>query len=134
MAVESLPFDTLDRASSAHGKGGGIVPVTRRGMLGMLSRGGLVMVGSLAALAATSGTVHADGEVCRQVACCNLKKCDDCAQEGCDFFCPSGWTKRSWGCVAGTRPILCGECQDGGTNCHNGNSYICSIVIDHNAC
>jgi len=132
MAVGRISPDTPDHESFAHGQGDDIEPVARRGVLGMLSRGGLVMVAALAGVVATSGTAQAHG--CRHVACCHLARCNNCARQGCDFSCPSGWTKRSWGCVAGARPILCGECQKGGTNCWNGSSYNCSIMIDQNAC
>ncbi|MGH3912404.1 MAG: hypothetical protein ACRDTC_03175 [Pseudonocardiaceae bacterium] len=121
-----------DRAPAAQKNNGKAVPVTRRGALGMLSRGGIIVVAALAGLAATSGTARA--QEC-QVACCNLARCDsECTQQSCDFSCPDGWTKRSWGCVAGTKQILCGECQHGGTDCRDGNEYQCSIMIDQNAC
>lgn len=110
---------------------GTIEPITRRGVLGALSKGGIVMVAALAGVAATSGNARA--QTC-DVACCHLARCNECAQQGCDFSCPDGWTKRSWGCVAGARPITCGECQQGGTSCHDGNDYLCSIMIDQNAC
>ena len=132
MTVGRVSSDTADRESLLPGPGGEIAPVARRGVLGMLSRGGIVMVAALAGVVATSGTAQAHG--CRHVACCHLAKCNDCTRNGCNFSCPSGWTKRSWSCVAGARPILCGECQQGGTNCGNGTSYNCSIMIDQNAC
>lgn len=132
MTLGLVASNTPDRESPTQGKGGDSTQVTRRGALGLLSRGGIVMVAALAGVVATSGSARA--QVCREPACCHLASCDDCAQHGCDFSCPDGWTKRSWGCVAGARPILCGECQHGGTDCWTGDEYACSIMIDQNAC
>jgi hypothetical protein len=116
-------------------RGLGERPATRRGVLGMLGRGGIVFVGALAGIAATGSAAQANCTCPR--ACCCLATCTNCVRNGCTFSCPSGWTKTSWGCIAGARPILCGECQIGGnaSNCHiKASSYNCSIMIDQNAC
>lgn len=134
--TEVLPApDTTE--PMAPGEGISFEPVRRRGLLGQLSKGGIVLVGTLAGVMATSGEASAHGY---HVACCHLAKSTKCSRgtacglSNCTFCCPSGWTKRSWSCVAGTRPILCGECQKGGTNCWQADAYICSIAIDQNAC
>jgi hypothetical protein len=114
----------------------GYEPVRRRGLLGVLSKGGILVVGALAGVVATSSEASAHNY---HVACCHLARSNSCSRgcpSNCSFCCPSGWTKRSWGCAAGARPIVCGECQRGGTNttCWNGGEYLCSVAIDQNAC
>lgn len=103
----------------------------RRGMLGLLSKGGITLLGALAGIAATSSEASAGP------SCCNLASSNRCQRgcpSNCSFCCPVGWRKRSWVCLAGTRDILCGECQQGGSTCHDGSAYACSVWIDQVAC
>ncbi|GGO72208.1 hypothetical protein [Nonomuraea cavernae] len=121
-------------AEHAHDESAGFEPIRRRGLLGILSKGGIALVGGIATIVATSSQASADGY---HKACCHLARNNNCSRgcpSNCSFCCPSGWTKRSWGCIAGVRPITCGECQKGGTSCWNGTSYTCSVMIDQNAC
>lgn len=107
----------------------GLEPIERRGLLGLLSRGGMVLVSSLAGLAATSAEAEAHGY---HVACCHLARTNWCTKCGCGVCCPPGYVSRYWGCISGTRPIFCYECTTGG-NCWQG-SFACSRAIDQNAC
>jgi hypothetical protein len=104
-------------------------PVQRRGLLGKLSKGGMVMVAGLAGMLAASEPAAAD---CLGSPCCQLASCDQCSG-GCNYSCPSGYYRMYWWCQAGARTIGCGECTTSSSNCWAG-IYHCSVWWDDATC
>jgi hypothetical protein len=79
---------------------GGIeAPVRRRGMLGMLSKGGIALVAGVAGVLATASPAEAD---CQHSPCCHLASCRICPNE-CDYRCPSGYNAKMWTCAPALR-------------------------------
>ncbi|MHA4813065.1 hypothetical protein ACXZ65_01785 [Streptomyces aculeolatus] len=119
-------FRTTARHTGAAADPDGAEPVGRRGALGLLGKGGMVMVAGLAGVFATSTEAAA-----RDVYCCHLSDKPNCPL-GCpnsySVCCPSGYYRRSWTCMSGTRYIVCYECTKGG-NCYTG-PFVCSRAID----
>jgi hypothetical protein len=105
------------------------VPTRRRGAMGMLAKGGMLIVGGLAGILGTATPAAAD---CQGSPCCSLASCTKCSGS-CHYTCPSGWRRAYWGCMAGTRVIFCGECVKGGSGC-SGSSYYCSVWWDDGVC
>jgi hypothetical protein len=104
-------------------------PVRRRGALGVLSRGGIALVGGLAGLFATAPPAAAD---CQGSPCCHLASCTVCSGR-CDCF-SCGHYKRIWYCSVAARVIGCGECQKYSGDCWHGGTYYCSKYWDDNSC
>ncbi|GAA1660633.1 hypothetical protein GCM10009765_07650 [Fodinicola feengrottensis] len=96
----------------------------------MLGAGGMALVGGLAGVLATAEPAAAD---CQGSPCCHLARCNKCAGSCWNWGCPGGYTRQYWGCVAGSRPIWCGECTTSTSTCWSGTFY-CSIWWDDNAC
>lgn len=104
----------------------------RRGALGLLSRGGLAMVGGLAAVLASATPAAAD---CQGSPCCSLASCNKCSGS-CHWTCPSGYYRKFWWCAAGARFIGCGECQNVNDACEPTRStrWSCSVWWDDAYC
>ncbi|WP_279579529.1 hypothetical protein [Fodinicola feengrottensis] len=91
----------------------------------------MALVGGLAGVLATAEPAAAD---CQGSPCCHLARCNKCAGSCWNWGCPGGYTRQQyWGCVAGSRPIWCGECTTSTSTCWSGTFY-CSIWWDDNAC
>ena len=100
----------------------------RRGLMGLLSRAGMVTVAAAAGLTATgqAGFAHTGP------GCCDLLYTDaahTCGGSGINWPCPSGYTKFSWTCCQAGALYGCGECIKGpASSCWNASSSntICS--------
>ncbi|GII21647.1 hypothetical protein Pme01_12440 [Planosporangium mesophilum] len=105
--------------------------VKRRGLLRMLSVGGMALVGGLAGATALPKAAAAD---CQGSPCCYLASCTKCSGRCWGWTCPSGYYRTYWWCMAGTRPIVCGECVKNNTGGCGSGPYACSYWFDDNAC
>jgi len=84
----------------------------RRGFLRWTGRVGITSVGVLAGLTAVQPAAHA---CIAHACCCLIKPSGGCPGSGSGFTCPSGYTKRIWGCCQGGRDWGCGECTTAST-------------------
>jgi hypothetical protein len=95
---------------------------TRHSMVRRVLGVGAVLFGALAA----RGTTAANAS-CHIWTCCCLASYNTCgATSYGNFYCPSGWSKRTWYCCSGLDLVGCGECVKGGTTCQNADSFTCS--------
>ena len=102
--------------------GGTEAPVRRRGMLGLLAKGGIALVAGVAGVLATASPAEAD---CQHSPCCSLASCRICPND-CHYRCPSGYHAKMWTCASAGRLVWCGECTTSSSSCWNGSFY-CSV-------
>lgn len=109
--------------------------VPRRGAMRWLAGGGLGIIGSLASLAETRGA--AASPLGLSSPCCNLASNTQCRYPSsgkCHYTCPTNYKRAVWGCSAGARWILCGECVPlSSPSCEVG-PWPCSIWWDDATC
>jgi hypothetical protein len=111
----------------------------RRGFLGLLGRLGLGVVGGMAGVAATGEVASANprppcGSGLHQAACCCLVfPPGGCPGPPPNSSCPSGSSKRTWGCCSGGRFYQCIECTSG-SNCKSGHFRCSEVWNTHRTC
>jgi hypothetical protein len=93
---------------------------------------GLATVGAVAAQMVKAEEASASCP-CTPVQCCCLgnykNQCPYNDSDKASFYCTQGYQK-AWGCLAGSRKVVCGECTTVNTNCFDTNIdcvWYCSI-------